>query len=355
MKIKIGQKEIRSIIVNLICMKLFLTFPRNVLKDAGNAAWMISIYILLIELLIFYITDKIYRTNKNVLEIAEEVGGRWLKIIVGIVMFLVIIFNISFTIRVFPESVRMILLHGTPMAVIIGLFCFACIVGTYNGIESLARITSLFLPIIGTILIIFIFLIIPHFQFENIAPLFGYGQKAVFIDGINEVSFFSDIIALNFLLPICHNKKEAFKAGYKAIIISGLSLTALLVCVGFIYPSSISEEFIMPLYQLTRIVKLGDFFSRFEAFFEFIWCIAMLLYTSIYVYILCDIWKSIFNLKYYKPLIMPIVAICIAVAYIPDSIISIMEIYGVIMLAVTIISYAVPILFGVIERIRNHN
>ncbi len=353
MNIKIGKKELTGIMINLISMKLFLTYPRYVLNTGGNAAWIIGIYVLLIQLFIFYITDKIYRTKKSMLEIAEEIGGRIFKMIIGILMFFIIALNISFTLRVFPESVRMILLHGTPMAIILGVLIIACAIGAYNGVEAIARITALFIPLISVILIIFVFFIIPHFEVENIAPIFGKGSKALFVYGLKELSFYSDIIALNFLLPYSQSKKEAFRSGYKAILISGISLTVILLCVGFIYPTVISEDFIMPMYQLTRIVRLGDFFSRLEAFYEFIWCIAMMLYASIYFYILCEIWKESFNLKFYKPIIMPVAVICAAIAFIPDSIINIMEIYSIATLIIGIVAFLMPIIFGTLERIRN--
>ena len=350
---KIGKIEITSVMINLICMKLFLTFPRELLSSAGNGAWMASLFITAAALFIFYLTSKIYRTNKTVLDIADEIGGKWFKVITGIILFTVIGFNLTFTLRIFPESVRIILLHNTPMTVIITLLCVGIGLGTYNGIESISRIASFFLPVAAAVMIFFVVLLVPHFNAKNIAPILGKGYKSIFLDSFNGIALFSDLIILNLLLPMCKNKDVAFKSGIKAILISGAAMTVILIALGLVYPRQFSENFIMPVYQLTRLVSIGDFFSRVEAFFEFLWSIAMFLYTSMYIYILCYIWKETFNLKYYKPLVAPIIAICAAISYMSESLMDTLNLYSQSYLYIYIITAVFPIFYGTLERIRN--
>jgi len=351
---KIQKNELSSVLITLLCMKLFLTYPRRMLSFAGNAAWIVSIYITLIALFVFFITEKIYRTNKSVITIAEEVGGRGLKIITGIITFILLLSNVCITFRIFPESVHMILLQNTPMIAIIIILIIGVALGSRNGIESLARITSFFLPVAAIVMIGFILLLYPHFMFKNILPIFGTGANKIFIDGTQGISMFSDIIALNILLPLAPNRKAAAKAGYKAIIISGIAMTVLLITLGLVYPYPVSNQFQTPVYQLTRLVSIGNFFSRVEAFFEFIWSIAMFLYAGIYITLLCHILKETFGLKYYKPLILPVLTICAGLAYIPDSIIEFISTYEKYIIYFYIAQAGVPIIFGTLERIRNH-
>ena len=108
----------------------------------------------------------------------------------------------------------------------------------------------------------------------------------------------------------------------------------------------------MPVYQLTRLVSIGDFFSRVEAFFEFLWSIAMFLYTSVYIYVLCYIWKETFDLKFYKPLVAPVIAICAAVSYMSDSLMNTINLYSQSFLYIYVITAAMPVVFGIIERIK---
>ena len=59
----------------------------------------------------------------------------------------------------------------------------------------------------------------------------------------------------------------------------------------------------MAAYQLSRMVKAGEYFQRFEAFFEFVWSLTQLLHMSIYIWVVCDIIKNSFALANSKRLI----------------------------------------------------
>lgn len=350
---KIGKTELTGIMVNLICMKLFLVFPRQILAAAGCAAWITSINVTLISLLIFYVVCKIYNTEKTIMEIAEKVGGRAFKIITGIIIFSVLLLNLCLSLRCLPESVRLILLHNTPMNVIVAVLCAAIAFGASRGIEALGRINALFLPILAVILFIFVILLFPSFDISNITPIFGKGIKEVFVDGLSTLSVFSDMLILNILMPLCKNKKDIKCVGIKSILYSGLTMTIIIFVLELIYPSPLAESFIMPVYQLTRLVSIGDFFSRIEAFFEFIWSITMFLYTSVYIYVLSVVWKNTFDLKYSKPVILPVIVIATAIAYIPESLENIIEMYTGIMMWIYTAAMLLPIFYGGVYRIFN--
>lgn len=66
-------------------------------------------YVIVIGL--FWITTKLYRSNKNIIQLAEMTGKKWLKIIVGVVVFVVLLINYSSIIRIFPETVKIVLLQ----------------------------------------------------------------------------------------------------------------------------------------------------------------------------------------------------------------------------------------------------
>lgn len=352
--IKIENREITGILINLMCVKLLLTYPRNMITISGNSAWIQGLYVTLLGFIIFWITDKIYASNKTILDIAEDIGGGIFKKLAAIAVIIVLVSNAAVTLRAYPESVRLVLLQNTPVLFIMSLLCVGVIIGAYNGIESICRINSLFLPLMAAILAIFFLMLIPFFDITNFAPIFGKGAGQIFAGGINSISVFSDIIVLNFLLPHCKSKKDGFKCGYRAIAATAVVMVIILFCLCGIFPESVSSEFVMPVYQLTRMLKIGDFFARFEAFFEFIWSIAMFIHSSVYLYVICNIIKEAFDLKMYKPIIIPVMIICSAAAFLPQSVAQLLNIYNNAMFIIYIFAFILPVLFGLLERIRYH-
>ncbi|MCH5209509.1 MAG: GerAB/ArcD/ProY family transporter [Oscillospiraceae bacterium] len=344
------RKEMTALLINLISVKMLLTFPRIFIINAGNAAWIQAIYNTAVVFLIFFLTVKLYRGRKNVIELAGMRGGKGLKILVGMIVFVILLINFSSIVRIFPESVKSVLLQDFKIEVIVIAFVIAIAIGAYIGIQSIAKINYLFMPVAGAVFIAFMLLLIPYYRLCNIMPLMGQGYKAILGKGFNTLSLFSDIIFLNIFLPYYENAGEAKQSGIKALAISAIIAVIILSGYCLVYPYPSSKEFIIPVYQLARIIHLSSFFSRFEALFQFAWSILILLYSSVYVYAMCYVWQITFNLKFYKPLIFPIVLISSVVAMIPSSMLDLISTEEIKSMIVYPTAFLLPVIFGIVSR-----
>lgn len=344
------QKETTALMVTLISTKMLLTFPRTMIINSGNGAWIQAIYVSLIAAAVYMVTWSMQRGNKNVIQLAEKTGGKPLKIIVGMIVFAVLIINFMPIIRIFPETVKIALLHDFNVNVIIAVFLLAIGVGAYIGIESMARINYMFLPVAAVVFAVFLLLLIPNYHFYNLMPLFGEGFKSIFADGFHGISLFSDILVLNILLPYCKNTESAKKSGIMAIVISAVVSVVILVSYCMIYPFPASKEFMIPVYQLARVIHISSFFSRFEAIFQFIWSIIILLYSGAYIYTLCYVFQITFSLKFYKPLIFPVILICGTAAMLPDSLVDLIRTEKIENIIVYPAAFLLPLIFAALSR-----
>ena len=55
---QINEKQFSDICVSLVLIRLFFTLPREMLICAGNAAWLLSLYITIIALFMFFIISR---------------------------------------------------------------------------------------------------------------------------------------------------------------------------------------------------------------------------------------------------------------------------------------------------------
>lgn len=344
------KKEITSLIINAIFVKMLLSFPRNIVANSGNSAWIQVLFNALIAAIIFFIIAKVYNEKKSVIEIAGERGGKWLKIPVGIIVFFVLMINFLSIIRIFPETVKIVLLNETDINVIILLFAGAAAFGAYMGIESISHIHYMFLPIASAIFIAFLLMLIPYYDIDNIMPIFGNGAKKTFLNGFSSISLFSDIILLSLLMPHAKSANDIKSGGIKAVIISGAVSVTVMLAYCLVYPYPVSEDFVFPLYQLARIVHLSSFFSRLEAIFQFMWSILVLLYASLYIYMICLVLQQTFALEYYKPLIFPVVVISYSLSLLPNSIVDTIGIEKTINNFTFPLAFIVPLIFGLATR-----
>lgn len=339
---------------NLLITKMMFTFPRFLFKTSGNAAWIQSIYMSLLAYILFSLSLVFFRHtgNKSVLQLAENTGGFTLRFFVSLLICTIIISNMSAEIRTFSESVKIILLPKTKIEYIMIIFAATVVCGSFCGLSALSCVNALFFPFfLFFIALLFVFLI-PNYSVTNIFPIWGTGVKNIFLTGLKEMYCFSDILVINLLLPYCGDIKTIKRSGKRAIIISGVALTLLCLSYGLTYPYPYSSEFLLVPYQLSRMVRAGEYFQRFEALFEFVWTLTQLLYSSIYLLILCKIFADTFRLKSEKPLISCTFAGLCLLAFLPDSVVSVLDKSFILRQFLWPVAFFLPVLISFLYTIK---
>jgi len=255
-KFKIEKKELYYLLTNLITVKMFFTYPRFMLINSGNAAWIQCIFVSLIAISVYFITVKLFSgtQNNDLLDICEQSGGKWLKIIVGILLCVTFLINTALTIRALPESIKTVLLPLTPMRILLILSGITIALGALFGLYSIARIHALFMPLVFIVFGIMIILLLGDIRVSNIFPVFGKGTYNIFIKGLESVSIFSDIIALYILIPFCRSFNDAKKSATKAILTSFLIVFLIVFIYNTVYSYPASEEFLFPVDDGWKII-----------------------------------------------------------------------------------------------------
>ncbi len=326
-KIRLNQRQLTLLMSNLLITKMTFSFPRFLFKTSGNAAWIQAIYMSLLAYIILRISLSFfkYTGNKSILQLSESMGKKPLKIAVSLIIAFIIIIHITTEMRTFLESVKIVLLPKTKIEYILIFFGATVTIGAICGFNALSTINALFFPFCLFFLGALVLFLIPTYNINNIFPIFGTGIREVFINSLLDMHCFSDLLALNLLFPYIGDIKTIKESGTKAVLISGIVLTLICLAYGLTYPYPYSTEFLLIPYQLSRMVKAGEYFQRFEALFEFIWTLTHLLFSAIYVYILCLVFQNTFKLRAAKSLIPCVVALLSLVSFIPASVVELLD------------------------------
>ena len=326
-KIRLNQRQLTMLMSNLLITKMTFSFPRFLFKTSGNAAWIQAIYMSLLAYIILRLSLSFfkYTGNKSILQLSESLGKKPLKIAISLIIAFIIIIHITTEMRTFLESVKIVLLPKTKIEYILIFFGTTVAIGALCGFNSLSTINALFFPFCLFFLGALVLFLIPTYNINNIFPIFGTGVKDVFLSSLLDMHCFSDLLALNLLYPYIGDIKTIKTSGTKAVLISGIALTLICLAYGLTYPYPYSTEFLLIPYQLSRMVRAGEYFQRFEALFEFVWTLTHLLYSAIYVYILCLVFENTFKLRAAKSLIPCVVALLSLVSFIPASVVELLD------------------------------
>lgn len=344
------KKQLSAITINAIVVKMLITFPHSVIEICKNAAWISAAYCAIIAFLLFTAICRVYFSDRNVIGIAERLGGAPMRIVVGIMVFAALFANFFTFVRIFPEVIRLVLLQTTYVELIGLLFAVGVLLGAYCGIEAVARISELTLAGNGIVFLVFIVMLIPTMKIENALPILGGGAYALFIQNIPFVSVFSDLLLLNLLMPHMQNSFDYRRAGMRAVILGGFCAVLIVAayCFSYVYP--VTENYLMPVYQLERLIHLGNFFSRLEAVFQLVWSVSILLYASLYLAVMADVWKETFGLRESKPLLPAIMAAVVGAAFIPSDLLMAVAAETVVNRWLFIPAFALPLFLGTADK-----
>ncbi len=326
-RISFGRWEATALLINLICTKLFLFFTRMTVEDAGNAGWIMTIYISLLAFVMFAVLLKLLKRfeGKDLLDIAEYAGGKWLKIIAGLVVSAILFYLTVMVLREFTEEMKVVSLPFSPLSYVMMFFLSGIIIGSFLGMEAIVRFHAIIVPVITAGYIAILIGVIPRMDFTNLLPIFGTGPNNIFGKGFFKVSVFGELFILFLLPPFLKNYKNVRSTGYVTIAVSAVLLTAgsLFYILTFQYPFN-TEPF-LPIYQMARLINLGRFFERIESIFVFIWAMAAFLYLSATFYLLVYVFSKAAGLKYLRPLILPFAVLVFSATFIPQNLVTVIK------------------------------
>ena len=111
---------------------LLVTLPRIAAEAFGTGALVHAVYIGILIALYFWLILKIYKNqeDKDLFDLAENVGGKWLKIIVGIIVITYLLTTAFITINEFSEDVKNVLFDDNSIQTVNIFFILAISIST---------------------------------------------------------------------------------------------------------------------------------------------------------------------------------------------------------------------------------
>ncbi len=297
---KIGSIEAIFLVLTITVNHIITNLPKALIAQTGTATLLNIVYLTIIILGIVFLISKLLKRfpNQDIVDIAEFLGGKVLKNIIGI-LFIVYFFIASSTfLRSFCENVKIIYFPRTPVIILAILFLVGVVLCNRHGLHSIVRANLIILPIVLFSIIFIFFANIENFTVQRIFPLLGNGINATFCSGISNIFAFSGLIILYFLPPHLQDNKQFKTVAITSMILSAIWLLFSIATLLFIFPFTVTSEEIMPLYLAGRFIEFGRFFQRLDAIFLMTWIISITSYLSIVVAMIVNTFKKLTNFKY---------------------------------------------------------
>ena len=358
--ISFGRFETASVIINALIVKVLLGLPQLLCKEVGNAAWIVALISGVIFLLLVYIIMRLYRRfpGQNILEITEAMGGKRLKTVVAVLIILPLLFKGAITLRLAADTINLITPYKLPTLLTAILVGATMVITAYRGIEGTVRMHALFVPVIITALFIVLIASAKTMDITNIFPFWGLGRGKVLTRSVTAVTMYTDLLYIFLLFPYVKSEKIYSRAVcigtisaifLQLIIVLGYALTT-------IYPQS--SELFMPVYQVSRIIKIANNSQSIEAVFYPVWIISSLLYLSLSLTFAVEISGGLIKSRYEKLFILPFALIMFIVGYLPPSVTAAMRLSSSLTPYLAVLTMLIPfsiLLYAALRKRRAEN
>ncbi len=294
-------KKYEAICLILIVMvnKLILNVPYYLIDLVGTGGVVNLIYIGVVGLIfVLYLNHLFQRfTNSDIIDISEFLGGKVLKVIMGII-FIIFFFLVAYiTLIDFANMIKTIYFKSSPLIYVLLFFIFGIVIANFIGFKAIVRTICLVVPFTLVSIIVALFGVHDEFTLESFSPFFGYNMQTTFLDGLLNIFALYIITYYYFLMPLLKDSFNFKKITLISYIISWLLLFLTVISILTIFPITNDTEPLNALYLLSRKIELGNFLKSLDALFILLWLISIFCYLSVSAFMINRVFKKLTHIS----------------------------------------------------------
>ena len=293
--------------------------------ECGSATPINLIYISILAIILVLLICSLLKNfpGQDILDISNFLFGKYFKIFVGILFICYLLLTCSYLLRDFCEGLKIIYFTRTHIYYILAIFILTIWIIARLGEKAVINSNMLILPI-ALFSIIFILLAnMKNLVPQKIFPILGYGVNKTFITGLENLYSFGNIGILYFLPSYLKDVKKLKKISIISIVISCFYLIITLTGLLVMFPFTLSNHEIMPLYLASRYIEFGNFFQRVDSVFLLIWIWTMILHLSILLMLSAKVVQKISIIRNRNLIISMFCLIILGISIIPKNLVQI--------------------------------
>ncbi|MBR2477043.1 MAG: GerAB/ArcD/ProY family transporter [Clostridia bacterium] len=347
---KIGNKEAIWFLVILFVSKILFADINRYVGQSGTAAYIQTIWCAFLAAVIFIVTATLSGEHDIFQASYLALGNVGMKI-VGIIISLMLLLNAGVMMRVYAEIISSIALPDASEFFILVALVIAAAFAAFSGIGTLGAYSFAAGIVLVATLSAILILNIPNYDLSNIYPVLGNGIGSI-LSGVDGLSVYADVF-LVFLMATHFSKgTSAKKAGLRAIIISGVVITATTFLYILTVPYPAATEFSLPILEIAFDVNLDVIFQRAEGLFLFLWIFSGFIVIGAYICFSILSFERSFNLSDRRGVIGVFLLIGLGVAMSMESVSLQRDLYAAFYMAFTAVSYGLPLAVFGIRKLR---
>lgn len=353
---RLTNKEATFLILLMTFNVVVLIASQVIVEECSSASLINSIFVSILAIIITSIICVLLKKfdGMDILDISEFLGGKPLKIVVGLIFFVYFLFTAIILLCKLVDCLQIVYYVSTSPIYIFLLFIIATgIICSFKN-NAVAKANLIFLPI-AVISIVLIFIgNFKSFDFYNVFPILGNGANSVFLSGMSNLFAFSGISLIYFLPSKLKDPSKLTKISIFAIILSAIVLIISVAIVLLMFNNKLVSSQLFPIYLSVRYIEFGNFFQRLDSAFLLFMIIAFVGYLGIATNLCLNIFKNLTSISDHKPLLAPFLLLLFGLALFVRSTFSLKNVqnlvFKILFFAIVIFTGLIILLLATIKR-----
>ncbi|WP_027366145.1 GerAB/ArcD/ProY family transporter [Desulfotruncus alcoholivorax] len=315
--IKISNKQAIYININMVIATGWLSAPAIIAEKAKQDAWISLLTAILLSIPIAWITSRLSSLypGKTLIEYLEDILGLWPGKILAFFYLLWFIHITSIMFREYSEFLTDVFMPETPLVVFPVVATLVIAYAVTKGLEVLARTLEVFFPwIILSILVLFL-LLIPEMDINRLLPVFETNAVDIFKGSLVPMGWMTEIFTFAMFIPFLNKPQQSLKVTIASTILVGLNFLLHVAGSLLVFGASISSM-MYPVLNAARLISVSKFIQRPEPIIMAIWIAGGLIKIAVFYFVIVFGMAQWLRLKDYRPLVLPVGVILIALSVI---------------------------------------
>jgi len=288
------------------------------LEEAGKDTWLASLLAAFLGVGVVLLFTQLGRRfpGQTIVQYSPKVLGLFLGKTVGLIYIFYAVYLGSLVLRNFSDFLIGTVMPETPALVFLIILGMLTSYAVVNGLEILGRSVEFTLPMVLISMLLVFVLSWQDMRFENFLPPLEDGIKPLFKGTISNFGFpFGETILFAMLFSYQNDLKQGQKAYLLGMLAGGILLALRIILVIALLGTELSEQTAYPTYTATRYTKVV-LLERLEPILMASFIITGFLKISVCHYAGALGLAQLFNLKTYKPLVLPLAVVMISLSLI---------------------------------------
>lgn len=313
----------KGVITNTQLIYLILSFLESMVITINFAygvskqdTWIavLAAFVIAIPIVLGYTAIAKRYPGKNLIQINDEALGPYVGKLFS-ALYIWFLFELMIHYAYFFNSFWITyIMTETPRLVFVALFILVSALAVWSGIETIARCSVIFTIIVAITVAFVISLLLKDTKIVNLLPILDLTPKN-FIQSVHIIITiqFCDLVAFLMIFPYTKNNTKIKKPMLIALSLSTLMLLIVVLVntavLGVRMSNSTSVSF-----AITREIDIGKVMTRLDVLVALTMLTTVFMKVSVFYYTTVLGLAQLFGLRSYKPLIVPIGLIAIAIS-----------------------------------------